>query len=134
MIKFYPQIKRFKIGHLTGKKAIITGGNRGIGMAIALAYAHQGADCVITYHTRKEKAEAVVHEIERLGRRALAVQVDITVAADRKRLVEESQKFLGEIHIYPTPMSFRFSPNLKVSFPPARSQRRSQIFQAGIQY
>ena len=61
---------------LTGKVALITGGGRGLGRAIGLAFARQGADVVINYRGNAEAADATAREIEGLGRRALAVQGD----------------------------------------------------------
>jgi 3-oxoacyl-[acyl-carrier protein] reductase len=58
------------------KVAVVTGGSRGIGRAIALALARDGYDVVIQYHRNREAAEAVVAEIEAMGRRAGAVQGD----------------------------------------------------------
>jgi 3-oxoacyl-[acyl-carrier protein] reductase len=56
---------------LTGKKALITGGSRGIGAAIARRFAGEGADVAITYTSRPEAAEAVVAEVEAAGRKGL---------------------------------------------------------------
>jgi len=56
--------------------ALITGGNRGIGRSTALALAAKGVDSVITYRTHPEEAEAVVAELEALGRKAVALQLD----------------------------------------------------------
>lgn len=56
--------------------ALITGGNRGIGRSTALALAAKGVDSVITYRTHGEEAEAVVAELEALGRKAVALQLD----------------------------------------------------------
>jgi NAD(P)-dependent dehydrogenase (short-subunit alcohol dehydrogenase family) len=57
---------------LSGKTALVTGGSRGIGAATARALAQQGADIAISYHTREDAAQAVVAEIEQIGRRAFA--------------------------------------------------------------
>lgn len=63
---------------LAGKCAAVTGGSRGIGRAIALGLADAGADVLLTYREKATEAEAVVHAIEAQGRRAKAVQMDVT--------------------------------------------------------
>lgn len=81
---------------LTGKRALVTGGSRGIGAAIALALAEKGADVAITYNKSRERAESVVSSIEKLGRRALAVQADSADLDAAKRAVNETvEKFDG---------------------------------------
>ncbi|MBS0276765.1 MAG: 3-oxoacyl-ACP reductase FabG [Proteobacteria bacterium] len=66
---------------LLGKNAVVTGGSRGIGRAIALGLAEAGADVVLTYKSNRAEADKVVAQIEKLGRRALALPMDVT---DRK--------------------------------------------------
>ncbi|TIY09936.1 MAG: SDR family NAD(P)-dependent oxidoreductase, partial [Mesorhizobium sp.] len=61
---------------LNGKRALVTGGSRGIGAAIALALAENGADVAFTYQHSAEKADAVVKSIESKARRAVAIQAD----------------------------------------------------------
>jgi 3-oxoacyl-[acyl-carrier protein] reductase len=63
---------------LTGKNAVVTGGSRGIGRAIALGLAEAGADVVLTFREKRGEAEQVVKQIEEFGRRALALQMDVT--------------------------------------------------------
>ena len=83
---------------LNGKTAVITGGSRGIGRAIALEFAKSGADVVIA--SRKLNAcEAVVKEIEELGGRALAVAANAGKPDDLENLVIESLKAFGKIDI-----------------------------------
>jgi 3-oxoacyl-[acyl-carrier protein] reductase len=65
---------------LAGRRAVVTGGSRGIGAATALLLARQGADVAITWRSRQADAQAVVQSIEALGRRAAAHQVEL---ADR---------------------------------------------------
>ena len=60
------------------KLAIITGGSRGLGKSMALNLAQKGRDIIITYHTKEAEAEDVVKEIESAGRKAKALQLDIT--------------------------------------------------------
>ncbi|HSC61401.1 MAG TPA: SDR family oxidoreductase [Rhizomicrobium sp.] len=66
---------------LKGKNAVVTGGSRGIGRAIALGLAEAGADVVLTYKSNRAEADKVVSDIGALGRRALALPMDVT---DRK--------------------------------------------------
>jgi len=84
---------------LNGKHALVTGGSRGIGAAIALALAENGADVAFTYQHSAEKADAVVKSIEKMGRRAVAIQAD---SADPKailRSVSEAVSTLGGLDI-----------------------------------
>ncbi len=84
---------------LTGKVALVTGGGRGIGLAVSLALARAGCDIAVNYHVRREDAEAAVDEIRKLGRRAAAIQADVSRAADVKQLVSAAASQLGEIDI-----------------------------------
>jgi len=60
----------------TNKIALVTGGSRGLGKNMALAIAKKGIDVVLTYHSKREEAQAVVAEIEQAGRKAAALQLD----------------------------------------------------------
>ncbi|TYC13419.1 MULTISPECIES: SDR family NAD(P)-dependent oxidoreductase [unclassified Micromonospora] len=85
--------RRVHVTHLAGKVALVTGGSRGIGAAIAARLAQDGADVALTYLSAGEKAKAVVAAIEEDGRRALAVQADsgdgAAVVAAVERVVAE---------------------------------------------
>lgn len=84
---------------LTGRVALVTGGSRGIGRAIAVALGHAGADVVVNYRTREKEAGDACVEIEKLGRRAVAVRADVSVAAEVARLVATAQRELGSVAI-----------------------------------
>lgn len=84
---------------LKGKRALVTGGSRGIGAAIALALAENGADVAITYQNSAERAESVVASIEKLGRRGLAVQADSADLDAIKRAVTMTVETLGGLDI-----------------------------------
>ena len=85
---------------LAGKVAIVTGSKRGIGKAIALGLAEAGADVVVcTRVVEGGQLEAVADEIQRLGRRSLAVQVDVTQKTDVDNLVQRVMDEFGAIDI-----------------------------------
>jgi 3-oxoacyl-[acyl-carrier protein] reductase len=84
---------------LTGRIALVTGGNRGIGRAIAEALAHAGADIALSYHARDTDALDVRHVIERAGRRSVAIQADVSKTGDVDRLVETAERELGPVDI-----------------------------------
>ncbi|MCS4249989.1 SDR family NAD(P)-dependent oxidoreductase [Pseudomonas sp. BIGb0164] len=84
---------------LNGKRALVTGASRGIGKAIALALAAEGADVVITYERSREKAEAVVAQIKATGRNAFALQADSADAQAVKNSVDQAAEALGGLDI-----------------------------------
>jgi 3-oxoacyl-[acyl-carrier protein] reductase len=84
---------------LKGRVALVTGGSRGIGRAIAIGLAAAGANVAVNYRERREAAEEVCGEIRKLGRVAIAVQADVGVAADVERLAATVERELGEVEI-----------------------------------
>lgn len=84
---------------LEGKKALVTGASRGIGRAIALALAAEGADVVVNYAGSEAAARAVAAEIEAMGRKAAVVQADISNTASAASLVDQAVKAFGRIDI-----------------------------------
>lgn len=84
---------------LKGKVALVTGGSRGLGAAIAESLAEEGADVVITYVASSEKAEVVVEKLKAKGVRALAIQSDQADMASAKPLIEKVVTHLGKLDI-----------------------------------
>jgi NAD(P)-dependent dehydrogenase (short-subunit alcohol dehydrogenase family) len=87
-------------GRLAGRKALITGGDSGIGRAVAIAYAREGADVAINYLPGEEEdAKDVVALIEKAGRKALALPGDLRDAAFCRQLVRDAVERLGGLDI-----------------------------------
>lgn len=86
-------------GQLAQRVAIVTGASRGIGRAIALAFAAEGARVVVNYHREEAKACMVAGEIERAGGRALPARADISDAAAVQAMVEQTVRNFGSIDI-----------------------------------
>ncbi|NTS32590.1 SDR family oxidoreductase [Phyllobacterium sp. BT25] len=87
------------MSRLDNKVAFVTGGSRGIGAAIALKLAEDGADIALTYTSSVEKAEAVVNSIEALGRKAIAIKADNLDAAAVEAAVQEAHARFGRLDI-----------------------------------
>ena len=87
-------LKRFE-----GKVALVTGGGRGIGKAIALRFAREGADVVINYFRNRAPAEETAAEVDALGRRAHIIRADVGEPEDIERLVDETAAQLGSLDI-----------------------------------
>jgi 3-oxoacyl-[acyl-carrier protein] reductase len=84
---------------LTGKTALVTGGSRGIGKAIVLRLARQGADVAFSYRGNTDAANATAAEVESLGRRALAIQADAKEQQGAETLVKAVLEAFGKIDI-----------------------------------
>ncbi|MBY5835565.1 SDR family oxidoreductase (plasmid) [Rhizobium leguminosarum] len=84
---------------LKGKRAIITGGDSGIGRAVAIAYAREGADLVLSYLDEDEDADDTKRLVEQAGRKAILVSGDIQDPAHCRQIVETAVKELGGIDI-----------------------------------
>jgi 3-oxoacyl-[acyl-carrier protein] reductase len=91
--------KKMNMNKLEGKIAFITGGSRGIGAAIAKRLAAEGANVAITYTKGADAATSVVKEIERAGRKAIAIQADAADAEAVKAAVEETVATLGGLDV-----------------------------------
>jgi NAD(P)-dependent dehydrogenase (short-subunit alcohol dehydrogenase family) len=86
-------------GRLQGRKAVITGGDSGIGRAVAIAFAREGADILIAYLNEKEDAQEVKKLIEHEGRKAVLVEGDLRNAEHCREVVSRAASELGGIDI-----------------------------------
>lgn len=84
---------------LKDKVAVVTGGSRGIGKAIALKLAEQGASVVVNYTSNSQAADEVVKAIQEMGCKALAVKADVSKADDIENLIKATEAELGKIQI-----------------------------------
>ena len=84
---------------LSGKVALVTGGARGIGAAVARRLAADGADVAVNYRGSKDVAEALVQELIAAGQRAVAIQADVSDPAETGRLTDEAVARLGKLDI-----------------------------------
>ncbi|MBN2796839.1 MAG: 3-oxoacyl-[acyl-carrier-protein] reductase [Clostridia bacterium] len=84
---------------LKDKVAVVTGGSRGIGKAIALKLAEQGASVVVNYTSNSQAADEVVMAIQEMGCKALAVKADVSKADDIENLIKATEAELGKIQI-----------------------------------
>ncbi len=89
--KYYPVLE--------GQPALVTGANSGIGRAVALGLARAGADVVVNYLTHPETAEEVAHEIEAMGRRAIALKADVSREDEVEQMFADAVKHFGTLHV-----------------------------------
>ncbi|MEJ0081709.1 MAG: SDR family NAD(P)-dependent oxidoreductase [Puia sp.] len=78
------------------KVVLITGGSRGLGKNMALAIAEKGIDVIITYNSNKEAADKVVSEIESLGQKAVAFQLDTSKINGFDNFIKQTTAYLQE--------------------------------------
>src|SRR5882757_945899 len=86
-------------GRLKGMKVVITGGDSGIGRAVAIAYAREGADILIAYLSENEDAQEVKALVETEGRKAVLVPGDLRDAAHCRAVIQRAVEALGGIDI-----------------------------------
>lgn len=96
-------------GKLVGKVALITGGDSGIGRAVAIAYAREGADVVISYLSEQEDADDTAGWIAKAGRRAHLIAGDVSDASHCRRLVAETVEQFGRLDILVSNAAFQMS-------------------------
>ncbi len=84
---------------LDGRTALVTGSSRGIGRAIAIRLAEEGADLIVNFRSREKEAEEVVARIEGMGRKALSCRADVSNFEEVEAMVEEATGILGPIDV-----------------------------------
>ena len=84
---------------LEGRNAIVTGGSQGIGTAVSLMLAREGAHVCLTYRSHREEAEMVVKQIEGMGRKAICVKCDIASFSEAEAVVKAALETFGKIDI-----------------------------------
>ena len=82
---------------MSNKIALVTGGSRGLGKNMAIAIAKKGLDVIITYNSKKDEADAVVAEIQSMGQRAAALQLNVSDAANFDPFFVEVAKTLSSV-------------------------------------
>ena len=81
------------------KIVLVTGASRGIGRAVAIAFAEEGGNVIVNYEKDQVDAEKAVSDIKKLGRDAVAIQADVALESDVQRLMQETLKHFGGIDI-----------------------------------
>jgi NAD(P)-dependent dehydrogenase (short-subunit alcohol dehydrogenase family) len=96
-------------GKLTGRKAIITGADSGIGRAVAIAFAREGADVLISYLNEHDDAKETARYVEEAGRKAVLVPGDIQVEEHCKNIVDRALEAFGQLDILVNNAAFQMS-------------------------
>lgn len=94
---------------LEGKKAIITGGDSGIGRAVAIAFAREGADVLISYLEETEDAKETAKLVKEAGKKAVLIKGDISNEAHCKKIIDQAVKEFGQIDILVNNAAFQMS-------------------------
>jgi NAD(P)-dependent dehydrogenase (short-subunit alcohol dehydrogenase family) len=117
-------------GKLEGKVALVTGGDSGIGRAVALAYAREGADVLVSYLDEDEDAAETVRVVEESGRRGLAAAGDIGEPEHCRRLVEQAIGELGRLDVLVNNAATQMSHERVEEIPPEEVERvfRTNVF------
>jgi NAD(P)-dependent dehydrogenase (short-subunit alcohol dehydrogenase family) len=118
-------------GKLTGKAAIITGGDSGIGRAVALAFAREGADVLISYLESEEPdAQETVRAVEGSGKKAIAVPGDIQDEAYCQQIVEQAVSEFGKIDVLVNNAAYQMARNGVTEIPSEEFERtfRTNVF------
>jgi NAD(P)-dependent dehydrogenase (short-subunit alcohol dehydrogenase family) len=96
-------------GRLTGKSAVITGGDSGIGRAVAIAFAREGADVLISYLSEHEDAQDTARYVEEAGRRCVLVPGDLADRAHTKTIIPKAVEEFGKVDVLVNNAAFQMS-------------------------
>lgn len=96
-------------GRLTGKRAVITGGDSGIGRAVAIAFAREGADVLIAYLNEDEDAQDVKRYVEEAGRKCVLVSGDLSEPAHCREVIDRAMAELGGIDVLVSNAAFQMT-------------------------
>lgn len=115
---------------LEGKIALITGGDSGIGRAVAIAYAREGADVAIAYYDEDEDAQATIQHIEDAGRRALSLRGDLGECDHCREVVQRTVRELGGLDILVNNAAYQMEQSSIHDITPEQLERtfRTNIF------
>ncbi|HNR66103.1 MAG TPA: SDR family NAD(P)-dependent oxidoreductase, partial [Atribacterota bacterium] len=86
-------------GSLNGKTAVITGGVRGIGRAIALKLAHSGTSLIVNYNSNKEAAQSLFQEVNSFGGRIVIIQGDVSNYEDARKIIDSALEHYQRLDI-----------------------------------
>jgi 3-oxoacyl-[acyl-carrier protein] reductase len=126
-----PTANSYTVRRLEGQAAIVTGGSRGIGRAIALRLAREGAAVAVNYRAQASAAEQVVNEIRAQGGEAVAVQADVADRAATERLASETLERFGRINILVNNAGVMFRSDIS-SFNPGEFDRMVATNLSGV--
>ena len=118
-------------GKLTGKAAIITGGDSGIGRAVALAFAREGADVLISYLESEEPdAQETLRAVQESGMKAVAIPGDIQEEAHCQRIVEQAVSEFGKVDVLVNNAAYQMARNSITEIPSEEFERtfRTNVF------
>lgn len=96
-------------GRLTGKAAVVTGGDSGIGKAVAIAFAREGADVVISYLNEHDDAEDTRKWVQEAGRKAVLIPGDLTDAAYCRTVIDRTVQELGRVDVLVSNAAFQMA-------------------------
>ena len=96
-------------GRLTGKAAVITGGDSGIGRAVAIAFAREGADVLISYLNEHEDAEDTAKYVEEAGRKCVLVPGDLADRAHQRTIIPKAVEAFGKVDVLVNNAAFQMS-------------------------